>query len=289
MKLKSLFISSLLLIGSTACSTLPKKVSSLAASPSKSEVFFGGSFDPPTKSHLRLITRFMHNEGFRDGTLMVAIPYKKESERDGTNLELTRIAMKDMPEILKLEEIPYSEFTVTEEGCAEWVEVTSDIFTLCPSDLEYKEKIFEDTSKTFRKIEEIYSVGAKNTFWIAGTDVLNSITSWPNWKELFDRAHWVLLPRGDVTATTFNIESKFPADFLAQYTRSTDGKSVHWKNKDDSKPDIFILGQDTVPGSSSEARAIIREKKGAGLEALLTTSVIKKIYEKGYYKEIRKK
>lgn len=231
----------------------------------------------------------MHNEGFRDGTLMVAIPYKKESERDGTNLELTRIAMRDLPEILKLEEIPFSEFRVTDEGCGEWVEVTSDIYTLCPSDLEYKEKIFEDTSKTLRKIGEIYSVGVKNTFWIAGTDVLNSITSWPNWKGLFNLTHWVLLPRGDVTATTFDLSSKLPTEFLAQYERSTDGKSVHWKNRDDSKPDIFILGQDTIPGSSSEARAIIREKKGAGLETLLTSSVIKQIYEKGYYKEIRKK
>lgn len=272
-----------------SCSSIPKKVSALADAPSQTQLVFGGSFDPPTKSHLRLITRLMHSEGFHEATLMVAIPYKKESEVDGVNLELTRIAMEDMPQILKMEEIPYSEFNITSEGCAEWVELTAEIFHLCPSDLEYKEKIVEDTSKTFKRLNEIYPQGPKNLFWVAGTDVLNSITTWPKWQELFKLAHWVLVPRGEITATTFDLESKFPKEFIANYTRSTDGKSVHYKNNDSTQPDIFIRDEPSLPGSSSDARKIIRENKGEGLETLLTERVILKIYEKGYYKQILKK
>ncbi|MCM0607113.1 MAG: hypothetical protein KA715_13570 [Xanthomonadaceae bacterium] len=279
----------LLIISLSSCSSIPKKASSLADAPSQTHVIFGGSFDPPTKSHLRLITRLMHREDFFESTLMVAMPYKKESENNGVNLELTKLAMEDMPQILKLEEIPYSEFNITTDGCAEWVELSAKVFHLCPSDLEYKEKIFEDTSKTLKRLNEIYPNGARNLFWVAGTDVLNSITTWPNWKELFALTHWVLIPRGDVTAMTLDVSTKLPADFLAGYTRSTDGKSVQYKNNDSTKPDIFIQDESVLPGSSSEARKMIREQGGKGLDTLLTERVIMKIYEKGYYKEIRKK
>jgi nicotinic acid mononucleotide adenylyltransferase len=255
---------------------------------------FGGSFSPPTIEHMSILTSLMARFNISQGRLLVTMPYKASAAPADVSLGLSQLAVEKLDEILELNSLHFREFQKISKGHSRWVGPEERHFEVLVDDYDIKTQNKENTLKTLNYLSTA-SGGAKNLFWVSGGDSFASVPTWtPQWRELFDSSHWVVISRSDVKNAEQNIlfgvenplRGHFPDEFLENYNYSFDAEErMHiYKNKDSAKPNIYIIDIPSLGDSSSKNRASLSEKGDhEHAQQGLQPSVFKECVEKGYF------
>lgn len=260
-------------------------------------IVLGGSFSPPTVEHMSLLTRLMTRFRFRSGKMLVAYPYKAGAAPAEQTESLTRIAVGTVDEVLELDSQGFSGFEGDrEEGTARWVGSGGERHTLTTDDSDIRSQNKENTLVTLRHLNAQHG-GPGNVYWVSGGDSFSSVPTWmPNWADMFDLAHWVVVARPgfDQGEKDVNFNRHDPlrpvlgAEFIDNYVYSYDeANRVHvYDHRSPGKPSIYVVDQPALNNSSS----INRKSLAAGgdyevAQAGLQPSVFKECLDKKYYVE----
>ncbi|MBP7844462.1 MAG: hypothetical protein KA116_06570, partial [Proteobacteria bacterium] len=251
-------------------------------------------FSPPTIEHMSILTSLMARFNISQGRLLVTMPYKASAAPAEVSLGLSQLAVEKLDEILELNSVHFREFRKISKGHSKWVGPQEKHFEVLVDDYDIKTQNKENTLKTLNYLSTA-SGGAKNLFWVSGGDSFASVPTWtPEWRELFDSSHWVVISRSDVKNSEQNIlfgvenplRGHFPDEFLENYNYSFDAEErMHiYKNKDSSKPNIYIIDIPSLGDSSSKNRASLSELGDhEHAQQGLQPSVFKECVEKGFF------
>jgi nicotinic acid mononucleotide adenylyltransferase len=238
-----------------------------------------------------LMTRF----AFQNGRLIPTMPYKKGAAPAEVSESLSRIAVEHLDEVLGLNSFQFKKFERIGSGSSRWIGREGKLFQAQVDDYELRTQNKENTLKTLRHLRAQVGGDARLSYWVSGGDSFASVPTWtPEWRELFDEAHWVVISRSDVTDASGNVlfhvenplKSHFDESFLAQYTYSFDSEArVHiYQNKDEARPNIYIVDFPSLGDSSTKNRASLAEKGDhQHAEQGLQPQVFKECLDKAYY------
>jgi nicotinate-nucleotide adenylyltransferase len=134
----------------------------------------GGSFDPPHRGHVAIANKLLRLKYFDEIWLMPCFkhPFNKALSSPNKRFEMTKY--------LENEQIK-----------------------IC--DLEIKNKTISYTIDTLGKLSNDYP---KHQFsWIIGTDQINNLTKWKNWKEIINKFRLFIIPRGRFNKARSELEN----------------------------------------------------------------------------------
>ncbi len=204
---------------------------------------FGGAFNPVHIGHIKLVEN-VFKEFNLDKTIIVPSkkpPHKSYLIDSKYRLEMLNLAFKDF------------EFDV---------EI---------SDFEIKSEGISYTYKTLKYFRTIYPEDSLS--FLTGTDIFATITTWKNWKMLFDYANFIVVNRKETDFET--LESAVPV-FLK--------KKITYDNNITTKfGKIHFFKMPYVKISSTEIRNIIKLNKNS---EFLPEIVYNYIKENGLYLEV---
>ncbi|HVJ64621.1 MAG TPA: hypothetical protein VM901_05150 [Bdellovibrionota bacterium] len=255
-----------------------------------SRLAFGGSLNPPTLEHMGVLARMMHRFGFLEARLMPTVPYKPGAGTPEQIVDVSSVAVDHFDEVLGLNGIAYRKDAGEGSGDFRWSEKGVN-FNLKLDLYDIRTNNKENTLQTLDYLREDADGDARRVFWLSGGDSFASVPSWmENWRDMFERANWVVIARPGFEGVDFHEENplarSFDAEFLSHYNYSFDAENqVHnYVNKDPAKPGIYVVSQPMLNFSSSVARTSIAEKGDHHLaQAGLQPSVFRRSLEKGYY------
>lgn len=122
----------------------------------------GGSFDPPHKGHTTIVNRLLKLKHFEEIWLMPCYqhPFNKNLSSSGKRFEMTKYLEKGRIKV---------------------------------SGLEIKQRKISYTIDTLRFLSDKYP---KNKFyWIIGTDQIENLTKWKEWKKIINNFKLIVIPR----------------------------------------------------------------------------------------------
>lgn len=207
----------------------------------------GGTFNPIHVGHLRSAQEVCDDLGLERVIFMVSAvpPHKTPAQIVGAEhrYEMVRRALRDNP-----------------------------LFDA--SDLEIKREGKSYTVDTLSYLRNRLGAGA-DMFFILGLDAFCEITTWHDYRRLFELANFVVTDRP--TRESIDPECSLPPEIAALFSRDSDGALVH-----KSGTRLMYHNITAMDISATQIRGLVGQ--GKSIRYLVPPAVVRYIQEKGLYR-----
>lgn len=245
-------------------------------------IIFGGSFNPPTKGHLKILIKTMRERNLRKAIILVDYPYKKTSWPKEIPLYLTRLMIENLDQYFTEEQIQFTNFRSHSFGHISWLE-NGKHYEIKVSGQSIKDQGEHIPLENFKKIIQEERVNPKNVWAIFGADSLMTIHKWEQGLDWFKQMNFIVYNRGiDKDNLAFDFLESSPLKRSVDPTLNLDTPIFKDESlaiyKPHERETVVVIFRETGGNiSSTHIRDHIKAGKGHLVKMLLLPRIFQEI------------